>query len=204
MVVAFVAATALMIVLFITKPSLNQGADEATDSSIPLSDTPDYKACEVTNATLIKATFNPIVERSSDGVRSGVTAPNGQKADQCTYTLTGISDVEFRLAVQVYPYSVESKDSQSDDAINEKWFLMSESKTPSYYQVTEGRDTRLFTMRIIDGGKNYRIIFSQPKSENAISDSEVYIYMLALSNATTFSNVSTQGGPADAPPVPEY
>jgi len=203
MTVAFIAATTLMIVLFITRPSLDQDTD-TTGSSLPLADTPDYKACQVINPTVIKATFNPVIDRSSDGVRSGTTAPNDQKADQCTYTLTSKSDSEFTLAVQVYPYSVESQESPAADPIDESWFLMSESRTPSYYQVSETATSQVFTMRVVDSGKNYRLVFSQPKGGDAISDSEIYVYMLALSNATTFSNITASDGPTDAPPPPEY
>lgn len=205
LIVIFVVAAAVVagIILF-GQPKKEDTKTEMPAQTLPIAETPDYKSCEITSPEIIQSTFNLISKNVNAGLRSGLIGPNETKADQCTYNIDGLNGETYSLVVTVYPYSVVAESQKEKDPLDNTWSLMSESKTPSYFRISDSETKSIVIMRVVAGGKNYLFTFSQSKESNSISSSELYVYLLALSNATDFAKNAGAETPSDLPPQPEY
>jgi hypothetical protein len=140
-----------------TKVSLEQPKNDAvTTDPCALLSTNDVKTIFGANAAEVT------LEKQADA-----TAPNGEPAQQCLFTIKNSSGATMTLLTQTYSYKPAADGQKGEDPIPASWYNLSKTPYPTYLTDQKPSATSKFyttTVRIINGPINYLLTLQQPES----------------------------------------
>lgn len=174
--------------------------------SVVVSNTPEYKACELFTTDAVKTVLGDKVTAIANGSRSGVIAPNYEVADSCDYTFTTNSTSDNKLSVQVYQYSASTDESKIEQ-YDETWRNINvvadpdyKKGFPAYYKSSDVNGNKIFQMFVLSGAKNIRFAITQPLSSQYFGDKEVIAMMIQFANQANYDVINPVS--EDIPPAP--
>lgn len=173
---------------------------------VAVTQTPEYKSCEVFTADSLRTILGEKVSAIANGERSGVIAPNYEIADACDYTFTTNSSKENTLSIQVYQYSAstdQSKIEQYDGTWRNINVVADPEYTkgaPAYYKSIDVDGKKIFQLYVLTGAKNLRFAITQPLSSQYFSDKEAIALLIQFANEANYDSVNQTS--EDVPPAP--
>lgn len=193
-------------------PTQNPGnSDESAPKpgdAVALSETPEYKACEVLAVATIKPALElglgDTVESLADGERSGVVAQNYEIADECNYTFATATSGDNTLNVQSYLYTADPEHT-SANVFDTSWRNISKVSVPSYtlqypayFRIDQAEGRQSFMLQIVVNAKHYRFAIEQATG-GAFDEDKALAALIALALKANYSLAQ----PTDAPPAPQ-
>lgn len=167
-------------------PSSNETA--SVGQPVDLEQTPNYRACELTNEATIRSILQKGIVALEPSSRAGAISPNGTTAETCVYGVTTPQSDSNRLVVQVYPLSAE--ENNPGDTYDASWSLDIDADLPSYYKLVQNEnDFKTGYYRVILGGQTVQWSFAQPVDGLQFTDADVRYILFSLSQAADYDIV---------------
>ena len=183
--IALVLASGLIAIRIasLTQPALPSPAQRA---DVQLIDTPEYNASEVVTVDAVKSAGEAKKVTSVEaGYRFGDHAPNETIADGCSYQLSTAETSNVYFSTQVYDYTATTN-GKDTEAVDDSWQEVSGSNPIAYYKESIQNDEKVFTLRVIPGGKNIIFELRQPKDDTTFDEKSAVQFLVNISKKADF------------------
>ncbi len=136
--VALLLIAAAVAYVFFTQKDTEEAA---VATEVPLSETPNLGACQLTTPEKIKSSERAegLITSVSEGTRIGIKSPDGSAADACRYTFKTSSSSDNTITVAAYPALVRT-DTNPVDTGDYSWSQAANTSPQMYFaeKKTEG------------------------------------------------------------------